>query len=78
MEERELFLQALGERIVFLRQSKSISQAELAHVSNMESSSLRKIEKGRINPTVWTLRRLCETLNVSLPVLLDFESDPGK
>ena len=73
MEERELFLQALGERLVSLRKEKKMTQAELAHVSNMESASLRKIEKGRINPTVWTLHRLCETLSITLSDLFEFD-----
>ena len=71
MEERELLLKTLGERIVSLRKERNISQAELAHMSNMESPSLRKIEKGRINPTVWTLHRLCKTLGISLAELFE-------
>ena len=73
MDEREQYLKALGERVIFLRNEKGMSQAELAHVSNMESASLRKIEKGRINPTVWTLHRLCETLDITLSELFEFD-----
>lgn len=68
-------MKKLGEKIVCLRQRKAMTQVELAHVSNMESSSLRKIERGKINPTIWTLRRLCVTLEIPLAELFEFELD---
>ena len=78
MEEQEQFLKALGAQIVRLRKSKNISQAELAHISDMEPANLRRVEKGRINPTIWTLRRLCRTLNITLSELPDFEKERGR
>ena len=73
MEEREHFLKMLGARIIALREEKSISQSDLAYRAEMESSSLRKVEKGRVNATVYTLRRICKALGITMANLFDFE-----
>jgi transcriptional regulator with XRE-family HTH domain len=63
----------LGNRIVQLRKEKGIRQVDLAFNSDMDDSSLRKIESGRINPTAKTLERIAKGLDVEIKDLFDFE-----
>lgn len=69
MEKSEL-LKLVGKRIKEVRLSKGVTQLEL--VIKMEDSSGRidetnisRIESGRTNPTVYTLFRIAEALEIS-------------
>ena len=61
----------LGKRISFLRREKSLTQAQLSDLVEMEESALRRIELGGTNPTFKTLLRLSKGLEVPLKELLD-------
>jgi transcriptional regulator with XRE-family HTH domain len=61
----------LGKRISFLRREKSLTQAQLSDLVEMEESALRRIELGGTNPTFKTLLRLSKGLEVTLKELLD-------
>ncbi len=72
MEVSDDFLIAeLGKRISFFRREKSLTQAQLSDLVEMEESALRRIELGGTNPTFKTLLRLSKGLEVSLKELLD-------
>jgi len=66
------YLQKLGEKIVAIRKSKKLSQQDLAHECGMDKPNLRKLEKGKGNPTVKTLLRLSKALEIDPKDLLDF------
>mgnify|MGYP005989090481 CR=1 FL=1 len=66
------FIKQLGKRIVQLRISKSLKQIDLAIKLNIEDSSLRRLESGRTNPTVKTLLRIANALDVEFKDLFDF------
>lgn len=57
---------ALGIVCRALRESKGITNIELAKLINLSSRSLYDIEKGRSFPKPKTLVRLCDVLDVSL------------
>lgn len=59
----------LGERVKKLRLQAGKSQTVLAYECNMDKPNLRKIEKGRTNPTVKTLHKLSTALEVSIAEL---------
>ncbi|MCH1453365.1 MAG: helix-turn-helix domain-containing protein [Flavobacteriaceae bacterium] len=61
----------LGKRISSLRREKSLTQAQLSDLVEMEESALRRIELGGTNPTFKTLLRLSKGLEVPLKELLD-------
>ncbi len=65
------FLDKLGERIVHLRKKKKMSQNDLALECGWDKPNLRRLEKGRVNPSVKTLLILCEGLNITIQELLD-------
>lgn len=68
-DEKEFILK-LGKRIVALRKEKNIKQIDLATKINIEDSALRRIESGRTNPTLKTLLRIAEGLDVSIITLV--------
>ncbi|MDN8901976.1 helix-turn-helix transcriptional regulator, partial [Staphylococcus aureus] len=65
-------LKLVGKRIKELRESKGISQVELVGRMNgeIDPTNISRIESGRTNPTVFTLFRISEALEVSLNELL--------
>ncbi|MBT3443471.1 MAG: helix-turn-helix transcriptional regulator [Flavobacteriaceae bacterium] len=67
----DFLIAELGKRISFFRREKSLTQAQLSDLVEMEESALRRIELGGTNPTFKTLLRLSKGLEVSLKELLD-------
>lgn len=75
MNEEEIHLNIckLGDKLLSLRKSKGLSQQELSFRSGIEKPYIRKIEKGRTNPTVKTLLKLSFALET--PIQLFFEDN---
>lgn len=71
-KEEKAYIKKLGMRIVELRKEKNLKQIDLATKINIEDSALRRIESGRTNPTIKTLLRIAEGLDVELLDLIDF------
>ncbi len=55
------------------RESKGISQQNLAAVCNFEKANLSRIEAGRTNPTVSTLYKISQALETTISELVDVE-----
>ena len=72
----------LGNTIRELRQSKGLSQAELAERIGKKRSAVGNYESGTREPDLETLRALAEALNVSVAALLGGdegeEPDPAR
>lgn len=60
------YLQKLGTSIVALRKARGINQRELSDKLDMDDGSLRRIESGRTNPTITTLRKIAQALDADL------------
>tara|TARA_R110002050_G_scaffold167468_1_gene298257 strand:+ start:22257 stop:22475 length:219 start_codon:yes stop_codon:yes gene_type:complete len=69
----EQLQEKIGERIRQLRESKGISQQNLAAICNFEKSNLSRIEAGRTNPTIFTLFKISQALEVSIAELVDVD-----
>jgi len=54
----------LEKEITKIRKEKRLSQEELAFESNVDRSSLSLIEKGKLNPTLKTLFKICFSLRI--------------
>lgn len=65
----------LGERISKIRIKLALTQIDLAARCNIEPTNLIRIEKGRTNPTIKTMRRISNALDMTLSELLDFENN---
>ena len=61
---------SLPDRLLYLRQERRhLTQAELARMSGVSQSTIAQIEKGRKDPSISTLRKIAEALNVHMAVL---------
>ena len=61
----------VGRQIRLLRKRVKMTQSVLASKANMEESALQRIEAGRTNPTIKTLFKISNALNVELKVLFE-------
>jgi transcriptional regulator with XRE-family HTH domain len=68
-------LAKLGARLNELRTEKELSLRELSYISNLDYSTIGKIEKGQINITFTTLVELAKALEVELVEILNFKID---
>jgi putative transcriptional regulator len=66
----EKYLKFIGYRITEIRKLKGISQYKLAKNVMMEQSNLARIEKGLTNPTIKTLLKISDVLEVQLEELI--------
>lgn len=64
------FLKKIGDNIVKLRQEQGLKQIDLAIKCDMEDSSLRRIEKGRVNSSILVLKKISDALEVDISQLL--------
>ena len=64
--DKKNVLVRIGANIKRLRDSKNISQQDLAAACNFEKSNMSRIEAGRTNLTIGTLLKICEALQVEL------------
>lgn len=72
MEQKEFQLK-LGKRIAKLRKQKKISQVDFAYMLDKEKQNLNRIEKGKTNPTIWTLQQIAKLLEVPIQKLFDWD-----
>jgi transcriptional regulator with XRE-family HTH domain len=72
MKKEELQI-SIGNRIKLLRESKGVSQQDLAAMCNFEKGNMSRLEAGRTNPTITTLYKISQALDVKITDLLEFE-----
>ncbi|WP_407531950.1 helix-turn-helix domain-containing protein [Elizabethkingia meningoseptica] len=70
MEKSEILIQ-VGKRIKELRIQKGISQVDLVARmdGNIDPTNISRIEAGRTNPTLLTLQRIANALEVNISEL---------
>jgi transcriptional regulator with XRE-family HTH domain len=73
MNEEEIHLNIcrLGDKLLRMRKLKGLSQQELSFRSGIEKPYIRRIEKGKTNPTVKTLLKLSFALETSLQKIFE-------
>jgi transcriptional regulator with XRE-family HTH domain len=70
--------EAIGTQVRHLRQTKGITQHDLAQKSGLSVDHIGKIERGTTSPTVDALDRISGGLGVSLKSLLDLHHSGDK
>ena len=65
MKEEE-FLAEIGRRIKKQRKAANLSQQQLASMCDFEKSNMSRLESGKSNPTLITLRKVCLALNTNV------------
>ena len=71
MEKIEL-LKIIGANIKRVRESKGLSQVDLVGKieGNIDTTNISRIESGRTNPTIFTLYRISQALEIKLTDLV--------
>lgn len=64
----------LGERIAQLREESALTQRELSEASGLAVSYLSRLENNHVNPSVGTLRKVSEALNLPLSLFFNSQS----
>ena len=77
MKKSEI-LKIVGSRIKEIRESKGITQVELAvkmeeNFGKFDVTNISRIENGRTNPTVFNLYRIAEAMEIHVKELLTIE-----
>lgn len=65
------FIKGIGNKIRFHRLKQNMTQLDLAVKSGMEENALQRIEKGRTNPTIKTLIKIVNALQIEFEQLFD-------
>jgi DNA adenine methylase len=68
-----MILNTFGDRIKYLREKQTISQSKLAQITGIVREQISRIENGQINPTLETVFKLSEALNISMSELFNFD-----
>jgi len=73
MKDKKQLQLLVGKRIKLLREQKNIPQQDLAAKCNIEKSNFSRLEAGGTNPTIYTLYKIAENLNVSVSELTNLD-----
>jgi DNA-binding XRE family transcriptional regulator len=73
MEKRDLFLQQLGVHIAQVRREQNYTQDRLYLEAGFSRGTLSKIERGLVNPQIYTLEMIAKTIGVPLRRLVSFK-----
>jgi len=74
LDKQEILI-SVGNKIKEIRQEKGLSQLDLVGKmdGNIDVTNISRIEKGRTNPTVYTLFRIALALEIHPKEFLDFQ-----
>lgn len=61
-----IVLTGLGNRIRDIRQENNLTQYELALRCDFEKATMSRIESGKTNPTIHTLFKICNALDIHM------------
>jgi transcriptional regulator with XRE-family HTH domain len=64
-------METIGKKIGQLRGDLKITEQELAQAANMEVDQIKRIEAGKINPSLTTLIKIARRLGVRVGTILD-------
>jgi transcriptional regulator with XRE-family HTH domain len=68
----------LGKKIREVRKQRGLTQAELAEKAGISVNFIGKVERGIHSPSVTTIERIAEALNVKVSALFDFPEEIPK
>lgn len=62
--KEQMIIKDFGERLKKFRTEKKLSLRALADIADMDFGNINEIETGKINPTLTTIVRLAEALEI--------------
>ena len=63
--EKQMWLKSFGSHIRKMRIKKGISGAEFARLLFIDQPNLTRLEKGRVNPSIYLVKKICDVLEIS-------------
>ena len=69
----EKYLLAFGKHLQKVRKLKNLTQEDLSFEAGITLSQIARIETGRLNTTISTVKTIAKALNVQPKELLNFE-----
>ncbi|MGV3630258.1 MAG: helix-turn-helix domain-containing protein [Bacteroidota bacterium] len=70
MDKNKQYLQHIGNNLRKIRTKAGFSQQELADNSNVAKSTIQRIEKGDLNPSVTLMKNISDALNIDLSSMI--------
>ena len=74
MSNKEELQLSIGKRIRELREQKGLTQQQVADACDFEKSNMSRLEAGGTNPTLYTLKKIADFLELTLNDLVTFET----
>jgi len=71
MDNESEYIQSIGEKVRTFRLQKGLTQLQLSIDSKIPLSQIGAIERGVANPTAKTLKRISDSLEISIKDLFD-------
>jgi transcriptional regulator with XRE-family HTH domain len=59
----------IGKQLMHIRESKGITQIQLAEMTGYDQSNISKIERGRYNVSIDIIQKVCDALGVRIEVV---------
>lgn len=75
MGDAKQYSREVGMKLRHFRNERGLSQEQVALTSGLNTNSIGMIERGIKSPTVVTLKRICDSLEISLAELFLYEAD---
>jgi transcriptional regulator with XRE-family HTH domain len=69
------YVKRFGLHLKKMRESKNITQSQLAIDCDFDVSVISRIERGTVNTSISNLRLISKALNIRIIELFDFEED---
>jgi transcriptional regulator with XRE-family HTH domain len=66
MKDKENLQKKFGKHLKKIRTELGVSSAELSRRSFIEKPHITRLEKGETNPTLYTLQKIAEALEISM------------
>ena len=76
MSTPEAISRALAQYLVAIRKERAYTLDQLATLAKVSKGMLVQVEQGRTNPSISTLCRIANALNVSVPRLIEVRDEP--
>jgi len=70
-KEKTELLKRFGQQLKRVREEKGISSAELGRLTYIDKPHITRLEKGGTNPTLTTLIKLAEALDIEIHELFE-------
>lgn len=75
MNDAKAYSQEVGRKLRHFRNERGFSQEQVALSSGLNTNSIGMIERGVKSPTIITLKRICDSLGITMAELFLYEND---